>query len=108
MSIGTPTSLPASPHRQTTLRRSRNINLVPIDYAFQPRLRGRLTLRRLSLRMESLGFRRTSFLTCLIVTQAGIITSIHSTTPYGMASMRIERSPTNVSFDTVHSFGSKL
>src|ERR671920_1334327 len=28
----------------------RNINLVPIDYAFRPRLRGRLTLRRLALR----------------------------------------------------------
>jgi len=28
----------------------RNINLVPIDYAFRPRLRGRLTLRGLTLR----------------------------------------------------------
>ena len=28
----------------------RNINLVPIDYAFRPHLRGRLTLRRLALR----------------------------------------------------------
>ena len=28
----------------------RNINLVPIDYAFRPRLRGRLTLRGLALR----------------------------------------------------------
>src|SRR3954468_22909241 len=28
----------------------RNINVVPIDYAFLPRLRGRLTLRRLTLR----------------------------------------------------------
>jgi len=30
--------------------RFRNINLIPIDYAFQPHLRGRLTLRRLTLR----------------------------------------------------------
>ena len=30
--------------------RPRNINLVPIDYAFRPRLRGRLTLRGLTLR----------------------------------------------------------
>ena len=30
--------------------RPRNINLVPIDYAFRPRLRGRLTLRGLALR----------------------------------------------------------
>ena len=28
----------------------RNINLIPIDYGFRPRLRGRLTLRRLALR----------------------------------------------------------
>lgn len=33
-----------------TSSRPRNINLVPIDYAFQPRLRGRLTLRGLTLR----------------------------------------------------------
>ena len=32
--------------------RFRNINLIPIDYAFQPRLRGRLTLRRLTLRRK--------------------------------------------------------
>ena len=32
-----------------TLNRPRNINLVPIDYAFRPRLRGRLTLRGLTL-----------------------------------------------------------
>ena len=33
-----------------TSSRPRNINLVPIDYAFRPRLRGRLTLRGLALR----------------------------------------------------------
>ena len=41
-------------HRQlTTFVTSggpRNINLVPIDYGFRPRLRGRLTLRGLTLR----------------------------------------------------------
>src|SRR5437868_5603477 len=35
-----------------------NINQLPIDYGFRPRLRGRLTLRRLTLRKETLGFRR--------------------------------------------------
>ena len=35
--------------RSVTLSRPRNINLVPIDYAFRPRLRGRLTLLRLAL-----------------------------------------------------------
>ena len=33
-----------------TSRWPKNINLVPIDYAFRPRLRGRLTLRGLTLR----------------------------------------------------------
>ena len=33
-----------------TTSRLRNINLIPIDYAFRPRLRGRLTLRGLALR----------------------------------------------------------
>ncbi len=37
--------LPAS----VTSNRFRNINLIPIDYAFRPRLRGRLTLRGLTL-----------------------------------------------------------
>ena len=33
-----------------TTNRFRNINLIPIDYGFRPRLRGRLTLRGLALR----------------------------------------------------------
>jgi hypothetical protein len=52
---GTP-SLPAeSSYREqltefVTTRWPTNINVVPIDYAFRPRLRDRLTLRRLTLR----------------------------------------------------------
>ena len=38
--------------RFVTLIWSRNINLVPIDYGFRPRLRGRLTLRGLTLRRK--------------------------------------------------------
>src|SRR5471030_1200561 len=38
-----------------------NINPFPIDYAFRPRLRGRLTLRRLTLRKEPLDCRRANF-----------------------------------------------
>ena len=34
----------------------RNIHRIPIDYAFQPRLRGRLTLRRLALRRNPWSF----------------------------------------------------
>ena len=37
------------PLSSVTISRPRNINLVPIDYAFRPRLRGRLTLLRLAL-----------------------------------------------------------
>ena len=36
--------------RSVTSNWFRNIHLIPIDYAFRPRLRGRLTLRRLALR----------------------------------------------------------
>ena len=35
--------------RSVTIHWPRNINLVPISYAFRPRLRGRLTLLRLAL-----------------------------------------------------------
>jgi hypothetical protein len=38
-----------------------NINVVPIDYAFRPRLRDRLTLRRLALRRNPWTFGDTVF-----------------------------------------------
>src|SRR6516225_5250794 len=38
-----------------------NINVIPIDYAFRPRLRGRLTLRRLTLRRNPWTFGDTVF-----------------------------------------------
>jgi hypothetical protein len=47
----------ASFHR--TIWRYGNINPFPIDYAFQPRLRGRLTLGKMTFTLETLGFRRT-------------------------------------------------
>ena len=52
---GTPTLLPESNNRKqqsgfVTTHWFRNIHLIPIDYAFRPRLRDRLTLRRLALR----------------------------------------------------------
>ncbi len=45
---GWPT-LPRPPFAQTLLQWYRNINLFPITYAYRPRLRDRLTLRRLAL-----------------------------------------------------------
>ena len=52
---GTPSLLPESSNRKqlagfVTTHWPTNINVVPIDYAFRPRLRDRLTLRRLALR----------------------------------------------------------
>ena len=52
---GTPTPPAESNNREqlsefVTTRWPTNINVVPIDYAFRPRLRDRLTLRRLALR----------------------------------------------------------
>jgi hypothetical protein len=44
-----------TPHFVTTTR-YRNINLFPIDYAFRPRLRSRLTLRGLALRRNPWAF----------------------------------------------------
>ena len=41
--------------------RFRNINLIPITYAFRPRLRDRLTLSGISLLEETLGLRRPGF-----------------------------------------------
>ena len=41
---------PARHFTFVTSSRPRNIDLVPIDYGFRPRLRGRLTLRGLTLR----------------------------------------------------------
>ena len=51
----TPSLLPESNNRKqlagfVTTHWPTNINVVPIDYAFRPRLRDRLTLRRLTLR----------------------------------------------------------
>ncbi len=43
---------PVQVTKSVTTRWPRNINLVPIDYAFRPCLRGRLTLRRLALRRK--------------------------------------------------------
>ncbi len=53
-----PLRSPSNPIRRNNLRdpsrpaRPGNINPVPIDYGFRPRLRGRLTLRGLALRRK--------------------------------------------------------
>ncbi len=52
-----PSPLPSS----VTAHWPTNINVVPIDYAFRPRLRDRLTLRRLTLRRNPWTFGDTVF-----------------------------------------------
>jgi hypothetical protein len=47
--------------QSVTIHWPTNINVVPIDYAFRPRLRGRLTLRRLTLRRNPWTFGDTVF-----------------------------------------------
>ena len=39
----------------------RSVDLFPIDYAFRPRLRGRLTLGGVTFPRKPIGFRRTGF-----------------------------------------------
>ena len=47
--------------RSVTTHWLTNINVIPIDYAFRPRLRSRLTLRRLTLRRNPWTFGDTVF-----------------------------------------------
>jgi hypothetical protein len=79
-----------SPHAQSNKRarltafvttsRLRNINLIPIDYGFRPRLRGRLTLRGLALRRNPWTFGdRVSH--PVLATHVSILTSDTSRAP---------------------------
>ena len=72
-------SLLRPPLRSNT--KYRNINLFPIDYAFRPRLRGRLTLPRLTLD-RNLGLPASGLFTRFIVTHVSIRTSDTSSRPY--------------------------
>ena len=72
----------------------RNMNLLSIDYAFQPRLRSRLTQSRSALLWKPWIFgRKDSHLP--LATHSGILSSISSTAPSGTASSRIQCSSTD-------------
>ena len=58
-----------------------NIHCIPIDYGFRPRLRGRLTLRRLALRRNPWTFGGSVSHTP-VVTHVSIRTSHVSRTPH--------------------------
>ena len=79
------------------------MNLLSIDYAFRPRLRSRLTQggRTFPWKPWSIGVQDSHL---HLATHTGILTSMRSTTPYGMASTPIERSPTQY-LTYCHSFG---
>ena len=68
--------------------RYRNLYLLSIDYASQPRLRPRLTQGRSALPWKPWIFgRKDSHLS--LATHSGILSSYSSTTPYGMASLAL-------------------
>jgi hypothetical protein len=93
---GLPSPGRASPHASflRNYKRYGNINPFPIDYAFQPRLRGRLTLGKITLTLETLGFRRRGIspLFSLLIPAfslpsppaylTGTPSSVHGTLPY--------------------------
>jgi hypothetical protein len=91
-----------------TTHRLGNINPIPIAYAFRPRLRGRLTLRRLTLRRNPWTFGESVFHTlCRYSCQ-------HSHFRYLQDPSRVplrrltERSATAGSYDPTRSFGAWL
>ena len=76
------------PSRSVTSSWPRNINLVPIDYAFRPRLRGRLTLLRLALSRNPWTFGdRVSHPVCRYSCQHSRFRSLHGI-PYRPASQK--------------------
>src|SRR5699024_6196861 len=80
---------------QTERRWYRTIYLLSIAYAFRPRLRSRLTLsRRAFLRKPYTYSERNSH--SLFATHTGILTSKRSTSPHGLTSQHLERSPSTV------------
>ena len=75
-----------------TTSRLRNIDLIPIDYGFRPRLRGRLTLRGLTLRRNPWTFGdRVSH--SVLATHVSILTSDTSRTPHGYPFAGLRNAP---------------
>ena len=83
-----------TPSLITLDRRYRNIEPVSHQLRLSASPKGPTNPGRTNLPQEILGFRRTGFITRLIVTHVRIITSMQSTPPYGTASTRMERSST--------------
>ena len=72
-----------------TSGRPRNVDLVPIDYGFRPRLRGRLTLRGLTLRRNPWTFGdRVSHSVCRYSCQHSHFRYLTTPHGYGFADLR--------------------
>ena len=86
-------ALHTCPH-SSVISRYRNFNLLSIGYVLRPGLRPRLTQSRSALLWKPWIFgRKDSHLP--LATHSGILSSIHSTAPYGTASSRMQCSSTN-------------
>src|SRR4051812_34189420 len=110
---GTPSLLPESNNRKqlagfVTIHWPTNINVVPIDYAFRPRLRDRLTLRRLALRRNPWTFGDSVFHTvCRYSCQHSHFRCLQEPSQVSLHGLT-ERSATASSCDDTQSFGSWL
>ena len=69
-------------------------NLFPITYAFLPQLRGRLTQGRRTLPWKPWVFGEGDFHSFYRLLMPCILTCIRSSTPFGIPSTHIQRSPT--------------
>lgn len=85
----------------------RNIYLIPIDYAFRPRLRDRLTLRRLALRRNPWTFGEGASHT-LSVTHVSILTSDTSRGGRPSSFTGLRNAPLPLAQVQTHSFGARL
>ena len=96
-------TLPLCPH-SSVIQQYRNLNLLSIGYASRPRLRSRLTQSRSALLWKPwiFGLEESHL---HLATQSGILSSIHSTAPYGTASSRMQCSSTNSTDVKFLSFG---
>ena len=72
-----------------------NINPFPIGYAFQPHLRGRLTLGKITFTLESLGFRRTGISPVFSLLMPAFSLPLPPATLTGHLHRHVECSPTN-------------
>ena len=96
-------AFPLCPH-SSDIQQYRNLNLLSIGYASRPRLRSRLTQSRSALLWKPWIFGlEDSHLH--LATHSGILSSMHSTAPYGTASSRMQCSSTNSTYVQFLSFG---